>query len=138
MRYNCANRGFVRCLRPCPLHTATRSLTVRTRRCPYPGQCQCQCQCHCRGGGSVNGQAAIDAIGLTGATLPSGLTTDAVSVNYFANVGSTRTQGLDIMADYTVRLHRYGNLALSMGLNLNRTRVNHINTTAQGLPRSHR
>ncbi|MBB2173724.1 TonB-dependent receptor [Gluconacetobacter asukensis] len=86
------------------------------------------------GGGSVNGQAAIDAIGLTGATLPSGLTTDAVSVNYFANVGSTRTQGLDIMADYMVKLHRYGSLALSMGLNLNRTRVTHINTTAQGLP----
>lgn len=30
--------GFVRCVRACPLHTGARSLTLRTRRCPYPAQ----------------------------------------------------------------------------------------------------
>lgn len=43
-----------------------------------------------------------------------------MSANYFANVGSTRTQGLDIQSDYLLHMHQYGNLDLTMALNLNR------------------
>ncbi|KXV32938.1 TonB-dependent receptor [Gluconobacter thailandicus] len=86
------------------------------------------------GAGSVYGDSAISAIAMTGATLPTGITTADVSANYFANVGSTRTQGLDIQSDYLLHMHQYGNLDLTMALNLNRTRVNHINTNSQGNP----
>lgn len=86
------------------------------------------------GAGSIYGDTAISAIGMTGATLPTGITTADVSANYFANVGSTRTQGLDIQSDYLLHMHQYGNLDLTMALNLNRTRVSHINTNSQGNP----
>ncbi len=86
------------------------------------------------GAGSIYGDTAISAIDMTGATLPTGITNADVSANYFANVGSTRTQGLDIQSDYMFHMHQYGNLDLTMALNLNRTRVNHINTNSQGNP----
>ncbi|NVN11713.1 TonB-dependent receptor plug domain-containing protein [Nguyenibacter vanlangensis] len=86
------------------------------------------------GSGTVGGNPALDAIDLTGATLPAGINNSDVFVNYFANVGSTRTQGLDIMSDYLLRLGEYGNVDLSMGINLNRTTVSHINTLANGMP----
>jgi len=86
------------------------------------------------GAGSVYGDSAISAIAMTGATLPTGITSADVSANYFANVGSTRTQGLDIQSDYLLHMHQYGNLDLTMALNLNRTRVSHINTNSQGNP----
>jgi len=57
-----------------------------------------------------------------------------VTADYFANAASTRTQGLDIESDYLLRLHRYGNLNPSMMLNLNRTRIHHVNTDAFGQP----
>ncbi|KXV59256.1 TonB-dependent receptor, partial [Gluconobacter japonicus] len=78
------------------------------------------------GAGSIYGDTAISAIAMTGATLPTDITPADVSANYFANVGSTRTQGLDIQSDYLLHMHRYGNLDLTMALNLNRTRVSHI------------
>lgn len=86
------------------------------------------------GAGSIYGDTAISAIAMTGATLPTDITPADVSANYFANVGSTRTQGLDIQSDYLLHMHRYGNLDLTMALNLNRTRVSHINTNSQGNP----
>ncbi|MGC5748668.1 TonB-dependent receptor [Gluconobacter sp. NFX36] len=86
------------------------------------------------GAGSIYGDTAISAIAMTGATLPTDITSADVSANYFANVGSTRTQGLDIQSDYLLHMHRYGNLDLTMALNLNRTRVSHINTNSQGNP----
>lgn len=85
-------------------------------------------------GGSFQGNAAENAIALMGATLPGGLDPDNVTATYFTNGASTRTQGLDIMADYDLKLHRYGSLNLSMALNLNRTRIHHLNTYADGSP----
>ncbi|MFT8421458.1 MAG: TonB-dependent receptor [Gluconacetobacter sp.] len=88
------------------------------------------------GAASISGPAAYDAIALTGVTVPTGPGVDIndISANYFANAASTRTQGLDLSADYDFRLHRYGNLNLSMQLNLNRTRIHHVNTNAYGNP----
>ena len=86
------------------------------------------------GGGTVNGQEAHDAILATGATIAPGVLLDNTTAYYFANVGSTRTQGVDLSGDYTFHTHRYGNLALTAAINLNRTRMNHINTNALGLP----
>ncbi|MBA5725366.1 TonB-dependent receptor [Bombella sp. TMW2.1880] len=85
-------------------------------------------------GGSFQGSAAENAISLMGAALPGGLDPDNVTATYFTNGASTRTQGLDIMADYNLKLHRYGSLNLSMALNLNRTRIHHLNTYADGSP----
>ncbi|OOL18339.1 TonB-dependent receptor [Bombella intestini] len=85
-------------------------------------------------GGSFQGSAAENAIALMGAALPSGLDPDNVTATYFTNGASTRTQGLDIMADYNLKLHRYGSLNLSMALNLNRTRIHHLNTYADESP----
>ncbi|GEN14608.1 hypothetical protein NCH01_10390 [Neoasaia chiangmaiensis] len=87
------------------------------------------------GSATVNGQTAYDAIALTGVQVPSGdIALSDVTANYFANAASTRTQGLDIEADYLLHMHRYGNLNLSMMLNLNRTRIHHVNTDAFGNP----
>ncbi|QHC35597.1 TonB-dependent siderophore receptor [Komagataeibacter xylinus] len=83
---------------------------------------------------AVNGAPALSGINEMGGTVPSSATISDVSANYFANVGSTRTQGLDIQSDYTFRFRTMGRLMLSMGLNLNRTRVNHINTDSFGNP----
>ncbi|WP_342630078.1 TonB-dependent receptor [Nguyenibacter vanlangensis] len=94
------------------------------------------------GGATTTGLAAYNAILGTGATLSYDAWHDAktgavdysnISANYFANVGSTRTQGLDIMSDYLLRLGEYGNVDLSMGINLNRTTVSHINTLGNGM-----
>lgn len=88
------------------------------------------------GAQAVNGQAAYDAIALTGVQVPTGPGVDIsdISANYFANVGSTRTQGVDIQADYRWRLRQYGTLDLSLAVNLNRTRIHHVNTNAFGQP----
>lgn len=77
-------------------------------------------------GGNYNGLAAINAIEATGATLPEISNLNGVTANYYSNGASTRTQGLDLNADYLLHLHRYGNLNLSLGLDLNRTRLHHL------------
>ncbi|MBV1829223.1 TonB-dependent receptor [Komagataeibacter melomenusus] len=60
------------------------------------------------------------------ASLPTGFTGyNDVYADYFTNGASTRTQGVDIKADYLFRFHKYGNLALSMSIDLNRTRLHH-------------
>ncbi|MFW7270078.1 TonB-dependent receptor plug domain-containing protein [Gluconacetobacter sp. Hr-1-5] len=84
-------------------------------------------------GGVTKGLTAIDAIQAMGYALPvNDIDPQNVSAYYFANIGSTRTQGLDIKADYTFHLHRYGNLMLSMALDLNRTRLHHSATSGTG------
>lgn len=85
-------------------------------------------------GGSYNGSAALTAVAAMGASLASGVDPRNVSANYFSNGASTRTQGLDISADYLVRLHRYGNVALNVGLDLNRTRLHHLADDLNGNP----
>ncbi|WP_026397450.1 TonB-dependent receptor plug domain-containing protein [Acetobacter nitrogenifigens] len=77
-------------------------------------------------GGTVNGQTAIDAIQDMGFSLPgNSYSASGVSAYYLANGASTRTQGLDIKADYTFHMQKHGNLMLSMALDLNRTRLHH-------------
>ncbi|NHO18239.1 TonB-dependent receptor [Acetobacter oeni] len=77
-------------------------------------------------GGTVNGDAAISAIESMGFSLPANsYSASAVSAYYLANGASTRTQGVDIKADYTFHLHQYGNLMLNMQIALNRTRLHH-------------
>ncbi|ACI52335.1 TonB-dependent receptor plug [Gluconacetobacter diazotrophicus PA1 5] len=86
------------------------------------------------GSSTFSDSDALNAIAMTGASLPAGITNSDVFVNYFANVGSTKTQGLDIMSDYLLRLNQYGNVDLSLGVNLNRTKVTRTNTLANSLP----
>nr|WP_228391908.1 TonB-dependent receptor [Gluconobacter aidae] len=82
---------------------------------------------------NIVGQSALDAISLAGVSVDSSdLSLSNIKANYYANAASTRTQGLDIQADYRLPLHRYGNLNLSMMLNLNRTVVSHVNTNIFG------
>lgn len=84
-------------------------------------------------GGTTKGQAAVDAIQAMGYALPvNGLDTSSVSAYYFANVASTRTQGLDVKTDYLLRLHEYGNVQFSASLDLNRTRLHHAGTDSNG------
>ncbi|MBM9403466.1 TonB-dependent receptor [Gluconacetobacter azotocaptans] len=86
-------------------------------------------------GGVTKGAAAVSAIQAMGYALPvNSFDIANVSTYYFANGASTRTQGLDIKADYTFHLHRYGNLALSMALDLNRTRLHHNGLSQTGMP----
>ena len=88
-------------------------------------------------GGTVVGAQAIAAIEQLGYTLPGGATLTnptGFSAYYFSNGASTRTQGIDIKADYRLRMHRYGNLLLSMGLNINRTTLTHNGLSATGTP----
>ncbi len=84
--------------------------------------------------GSVRGSAALAAIAATGATLPGGLVPANVSADFLANAASTRTQGLDFNANYfsDFRNRGWGTVTWTAGLDLNRTRITHINTNQQG------
>lgn len=82
----------------------------------------------------VSGAEGRDAIESMGYILPGDFKASAVQGYYLANGASTRTQGLDIKADYTFHMHQYGNLMLSLALNLNRTRLHHNGTNTQGDP----
>lgn len=83
---------------------------------------------------SVAGDTAIEAISGAGVHLPTGGTIDPrdIKAYYYANAASTRTQGLDIQADYRLNMARWGVLDLNMLLNLNRTTVHHVNTNISG------
>ncbi len=77
------------------------------------------------GNGMTQGDRAAQVIN-TMSAIPAGLTDHSdIYANYFTNGASTRTQGVDIKADYLFRFHKYGNLALSMSIDLNRTRLHH-------------
>ncbi|MFT8591917.1 MAG: TonB-dependent receptor [Acetobacter orientalis] len=87
------------------------------------------------GGGTVKGQQAYDAITAMGYALPTNsINLNDVSAYYMTNGASTRTQGLDIKADYTFHMGNAGNLALSMALDLNRTRLHHNALGTDGQP----
>jgi iron complex outermembrane recepter protein len=83
---------------------------------------------------SYNGAAAISALESFGFNVPSTIPANSVTANYITNGASTRTQGVDIKGDYLLRLNRYGNVALTAALDLNRTRVGHIATGSNGAP----
>ncbi|MGI4959894.1 MAG: TonB-dependent receptor plug domain-containing protein [Janthinobacterium lividum] len=86
------------------------------------------------GAGGVTGTSAAKAIDLTGATLPEGIQLSDVSAYYFANGASTRTQGIDINANYFTDFRQYGTVTWTAGLDLNRTRIHHVGSDAFGNP----
>ena len=86
------------------------------------------------GAGGVNGQAALNAIELTGTPIASTTDPAEVSAFYFANGASTRTQGANIAADYFSDFRRYGTVNWTVALDLNRTRLHHLGTDSQGNP----
>lgn len=86
-------------------------------------------------GGNVYGDQAISALNANGFQLPSeaaSWSSASLSTHWFANVASTRTQGLDITATYPTSLGDYGRIDWDVGINLNRTRLTHQGTDAQG------
>ena len=87
-------------------------------------------------GGTVSGEEALEAINNFGFAIPAAATkVSDFNAYYLSNGASTRTQGLDIKADYTFRFRPdYGTLNLGMALNLNRTRLHHNGTSLLGKP----
>ena len=82
----------------------------------------------------TSGQAALNAIQLFGASIPAGTEPANTSAYYFSNGASTRTQGVDIAAAYLSHLDRLGTVNWTLGVDLNRTRVDHIGTDSFGNP----
>lgn len=89
-------------------------------------------------GGQVYGTQAAAALQTNGFTLPNTISwqtnPNALSTNWFANVASTRTQGLDLTATYATRLGDIGRIDWDVAINLNRTRLSHQGTNANGGP----
>ena len=88
-------------------------------------------------GGQVYGAQAASALQMNGFTLPSDYhswSEHSISANWFANVASTRTQGLDLTATYMTRLGDIGRIDWDVAMNLNRTRLSHQTMGANGLP----
>lgn len=83
-------------------------------------------------GGNYNGQPAINAIGVLGISLPPDIDPTDVTAQYFSNGASTRTQGLDIVADYPITFGNDGTLDLYAAANLNRTRLHHLGFDGNG------
>ncbi|WP_147093980.1 TonB-dependent receptor plug domain-containing protein [Swaminathania salitolerans] len=82
-------------------------------------------------GGNISGATAINAMEQNGFALPSDIGSwnqSAITANWFANVASTRTQGIDITATYLTRLGPYGRIDWDAAINLNRTRLSHQTT----------
>ena len=86
------------------------------------------------GGGNYEGALAEQAIGLTGASLPVNIQANDVSAFYFSNGASTRTQGADVNVNYVTRLHDYGTIYWTAGVDLNRTRLTHLGDDTNGNP----
>ncbi|EGE47048.1 Vitamin B12 transporter BtuB [Acetobacter pomorum DM001] len=88
-------------------------------------------------GGNVYGTDALSALQMNGFTLPADAATwgSSLSTHWFANVASTRTQGLDITATYPTELSpTIGRIDWDVGINLNRTRLTHQSNAADGTP----
>ncbi|QDH25809.1 TonB-dependent receptor [Neokomagataea tanensis] len=86
-------------------------------------------------GGTVKGQSALDAIRSFGFDITPTANNIANSSAFFlSNGASTRTQGMDIKADYLVRMRDYGNVSLTAAFNLNRTRLHHNGMSNLGQP----
>ena len=86
------------------------------------------------GGGNYNGPLAIQAIALTGASLPASIQANDVSAFYFSNGASTRTQGADVNVNYSTDFGEYGNVNWLVGVDLNRTRLHHLAFDTNGKP----
>lgn len=79
-------------------------------------------------GGQIYGAQALKAFTLNGFNLPTDANTwssASLSTHWFANVASTRTQGLDLTATYPTQLGNFGRIDWDVAINLNRTRLSH-------------
>lgn len=88
-------------------------------------------------GGQVYGAQAASALVMNGFTLPDSYpswSASSLSTHWFANVASTRTQGLDIVANYPTQLGNIGRIDWDVAINLNRTRLSHQAADANGTP----
>ncbi|MRW90466.1 TonB-dependent receptor [Duganella sp. FT80W] len=81
-------------------------------------------------GGTYTGQVAIDALSAAGITLPSGLS--SVSASYFANGADTRTQGLDLVANYPTNLGSAGRIDWDASANINTSKVTRVGVDGNG------
>jgi len=88
-------------------------------------------------GGNVYGQQAYKALSADGFGLPRGSGSWAsgqLSTHWFANVATTRTQGLDLTANYPSEFGQYGHVDWDVAINLNRTRLRHQADGTDGSP----
>nr|WP_298798664.1 TonB-dependent receptor [uncultured Acetobacter sp.] len=86
-------------------------------------------------GGQVYGEQAAQALQMNGFKIPDTVNLNSsLSTHWFANVASTRTQGLDLTATYPTQLGTIGRIDWDVAINLNRTRLSHQGTDAQGNP----
>ncbi|WP_459774064.1 TonB-dependent receptor plug domain-containing protein [Asaia astilbis] len=89
-------------------------------------------------GGNISGATAINAMRLNGFALPDNISTwnqSAITANWFGNVASTRTQGLDVTVTYLTKLGAFGRIDWDAAINLNRTRLSHqANNRLTGAP----
>lgn len=79
-------------------------------------------------GGTIYGSQAYSALAADGFNLPAGSeswTGSQLATHWFANVANTRTQGLDLTANYPTDFGRYGHADWDVAINLNRTRLRH-------------
>ncbi|MBX0344129.1 TonB-dependent receptor [Acetobacter sp. TBRC 12305] len=85
-------------------------------------------------GGTYVGAPAVAALAAQGFSIPAGISTSSVRAYYFANGASTRTQGVDIGAQYLTNLNRFGRIDWDVSLNLNNTKITKVNNNLYGNP----
>ncbi|MFW7269403.1 TonB-dependent receptor plug domain-containing protein [Gluconacetobacter sp. Hr-1-5] len=85
-------------------------------------------------GNNYQGASTLAALKESGLQISDSINPAYVSAQYFTNGASTRTQGLDLTADYMVPLRQYGRLNLNLAIDLNRSTVRHIGTDHLGNP----
>ncbi len=73
--------------------------------------------------GTIFGPQAVAAITANGATIPSGVSTSAVSALFFANGANTSTRGIDLAADYTTDFGSFGAVKWGFAGNTNQTEI---------------
>jgi iron complex outermembrane receptor protein len=69
-------------------------------------------------------QGVLNAIAARGVTLDSGLSYTGISL--FANAANTRTDGIELTANYATDFGDYGHVDWSLGANYNKTQITHL------------
>lgn len=75
-------------------------------------------------GTTVVSQGVLDAIEARGVTLDSGLSYTGIAT--FNNAASTRTDGIELTANYASDFGDYGHVDWSLGFNYNKTQLTHV------------
>lgn len=83
-------------------------------------------------GAAYNGQDAMTALALDGASVQEGIDPTAVSAQYFTNGASTRTRGMDITATYDTNFGRYGKVRWDAAVNFTHTSLTNVGRDANG------